>query len=129
MVPFHASAPGVVYGVDLFLNNGNGFWQVNVTVMNFKDNSYGLVYAFEPMTSSQADGQRQLDNIDVIKGQVVAPGDVIGRLFQGAAYAHVHFGILHNWQQTCPEPFLSYPVKVELADLIDRDNPGWKICN
>lgn len=131
LVPFQASAPGEVYDVALFENTGNGFWQVNVMVSCSPDNAYGLIYAFEPMTSSQTDGEWQLANIDVQIGQIVAPGDVIGRLFQGQSYAHVHFGIWENWQQTCPEPFLSTPIRTELRDLIQSE-PGhedWEICN
>jgi hypothetical protein len=48
---------------------------------------------------------------------------------QAAQWAHVHFGIWMNWQQTCPEPFLSPAVFTELRDLIQRDNPTWEICN
>ena len=131
LVPFQAAAPGVVYEVALFENTGNDFWQVNVMVSCSPDNAYGLIYAFEPMTSSQADGEWQLDNIEVQAGTVVSPGDVIGSLYQGAEYAHVHFGIWENWQQTCPEPFLSTPVRTELRDLIQSE-PGhedWEICN
>ena len=129
LVPFQASAPGVVYEVTDYFNPGNGFWQVNVSVSCSSDNLYGLIYAFEPMTASITDRDWQLANIDVQAGQVVAPGDVIGRLVQAETYAHVHFGIWQNWQQTCPERFLSYPVKTELRDLIQRDNPTWEICN
>ena len=129
LVPFQASAPGQVYDVDAFQNPGNGLYQVNVMVSCSADDRHGLIYAFEPMTADMADRDLQLANIDVQVGQVVAPGDVIGRLVQGAEYAHVHFGIWENWQQTCPERFLSYPVKTELRDLIQRDNPTWEICN
>ena len=129
LVPFQASAPGEVHDVDAFLNTGNGFYQVNVMVSCSADDRHGLIYAFEPMTSSEADRDLQLANIDVQVGQVLAPGDVIGRLVQGQTYAHVHFGIWQNWQQTCPEPFLSYPVNTELRNLIQRDNPTWEICN
>jgi murein DD-endopeptidase MepM/ murein hydrolase activator NlpD len=131
LVPFQAAAPGVVYEVALFENTGNDFWQVNVMVSCSPDNAYGLIYAFEPMTSSQADGEWQLDNIEVQAGTVVSPGDVIGSLYQGAEYAHVHFGIWENWQQTCPEPFLSTPVRTELRDLIQSESghEDWEICN
>ena len=131
LVPFQASAPCQVTDVADFLNGGNGFYQVNV-MMSCSDNQrHGLIYAFEPMTDSTVDRDTQLANIDVQIGQVVAPGDVIGRLVQGQAYAHVHFGIWENWQQTCPEPFLSTPVRTELRDLIQSESghEDWEICN
>ena len=131
LVPFQASAPCQVTDVADFLNSGNGFYQVNVMMSCSANQRHGLIYAFEPMTDSTDDRDEQLANIDVQIGQIVAPGDVIGRLVQGQAYAHVHFGIWENWQQTCPEPFLSTPVRTELRDLIQSE-PGhedWEICN
>ncbi len=131
LVPFQAAAPCQVTDVADFLNGGNGFYQVNVMMSCSANQRHGLIYAFEPMTASVADRDLQLANIDVQIGQVVAPGDVIGRLVQGQSYAHLHFGIWENWQQTCPEPFLSTPLRTELRDLIQSE-PGhedWEICN
>jgi murein DD-endopeptidase MepM/ murein hydrolase activator NlpD len=126
---FQAVAPGVVTYVDPYFNTGNGFWQVNVTVEYAHDNIHGLNYAFEPISASEADRDAQLANIDVVVGQVVAPGDVIGRLVQAHPNAHLHFGLFRNWNQVCPETVMSDEVRNELTDLIQRDNPGWNICN
>lgn len=126
---FQAVAPGVVTHVDPYFNPGNGFWQVNVAVEYAHDSVHGLNYAFEPISASTADRDLQLANIDVVVGQVVAPGDVIGRLVQAHPNAHLHFGLFENWSQVCPEPFMSDAVQSELMDLIQRDNPTWNICN
>ena len=126
---FHAAAPGVVTNVDPYFNPGNGFWQVNVAVAYAHDQTHGLNYAFEPISASTADRDEQLANIDVVVGQVVAPGDVIGRLVQAHPNAHLHFGLFENWSQVCPEPFMSDAVQKQLTDLIQRDNPTWEICN
>ena len=125
----HAAAPGVVTHVDPYFNPGNGFWQVNVTVDYAHDHTHGLNYAFEPMGDSTDDRDAQLAEIDVVVGQTVALGDVIGRLVQVGQHAHLHFGLFENWSQVCPEPFMSEAVQKELTDLIQRDNPTWKICN
>jgi murein DD-endopeptidase MepM/ murein hydrolase activator NlpD len=126
---FQAVAPGEVTYVDPYFNTGNGFWQVNVTVEYAHDTIHGLNYAFEPISASEADRDLQLANIDVEVGDVVAPGDIIGRLVQAHPNAHLHFGLFKNWNQVCPEPVMSDEVKNELTDLIQRDNPTWKICN
>ena len=126
---FQAVAPGVVTNVDPYFNPGNGFWQVNVAVAYAHDQTHGLNYAFEPISASTADRDEQLANIDVVVGQVVAPGDVIGRLVQAHPNAHLHFGLFENWSQVCPEPFMSDAVQKQLTDLIQRDNPTWEICN
>ena len=128
---FQAVAPGVVTNVDPYFNPGNGFWQVNVAVDCAHDHTHGLNYAFEPMSDSTVDRDLQLDEIDVVVGQVVALGDVIGRLLQVGAHAHLHFGLFEDWSQVCPEPFMSEAVRTELRDLIQSE-PGhedWEICN
>jgi hypothetical protein len=126
---FQAVAPGIVTNVDPYFNPGNGFWQVNVAVAYAHDQTHGLNYAFEPMSSSASDRDAQLANIEVVVDQVVVPGDVIGRLVQAGQYAHLHFGLFEDWSQVCPEPFMSIAVRNELTDLIQRDNPTWMICN
>jgi len=128
---FQAVAPGVVTDVSWLFNTGNDFYQVNVTVAYAHDHTHAVIYAFEPMTDSEVDRDTQLGEIDVIVGQTVALGDVIGRLLQADQYAHVHFGFMENWTQICPEPFMSEAVRTELRDLIQSE-PGhenWEICN
>jgi hypothetical protein len=126
---FQASAPGVVTDVSWLFNTGNGYYQVNVTVAYAHDQTHALIYAFEPMSASIDDRVEQMGHIDVVEHQTVALGDVIGRLLQVGAHAHVHFGFLEDWTQICPEPFMSDAVRTELRDLIQRDIPTWEICN
>lgn len=128
---FHAAVPGVVTNVDPYFNPGNGYWQVNVRVEYAHDHTHALNYAFEPMGDSTDDRDAQLAEIDVVVGQVVALGDVIGRLVVVGAHAHLHFGLFEVWDQVCPEPFMSEAVRTELRDLIQSE-PGhedWEICN
>jgi len=127
----HAAAPGVVTNVDKYFNSGNGYWQVNVAIAYSHDHTHGLNYAFEPMSASEADADTQKDYIDVVVGQQVALGDTIGKLFKVGEHAHLHFGLFENWNQVCPEPFMSEAVRKELRDLIQSE-PGhetWEICN
>jgi murein DD-endopeptidase MepM/ murein hydrolase activator NlpD len=128
---FHAAAPGVVTNVDPYFNPGNGYWQVNVAVAYAHDHTHGLNYAFEPMGDSTGDRDAQLAEIDVMVGQAVALGDVIGRLVVVGEHAHLHFGLFEDFDQVCPEPFMSEAVRTELRDLIQSE-PGhedWEICN
>jgi len=126
---FHAAAPGVVTNVDKYFNPGNGYWQVNVAVEYLHDHTHGLNYAFEPMSDSFDDAVKQEGYIDVVVDQEVALGDTIGKLFKVGEHAHLHFGLFEDWDQVCPEPFMSDAVRTELRDLIQRDNPTWGICN
>jgi hypothetical protein len=47
------------------------------------------IYAFEPMTSVESDGETQLINILVVEGQTVAQGDLIGLLPYASPGCHV----------------------------------------
>lgn len=75
---FQTVSSGVVDDVNLWLNPGNNFWQVNVRIQY--NNTISVEYAFEPMSSLQADGQTQLANILVAAGDTVSSGQLIGRL-------------------------------------------------
>lgn len=130
LVPFQAGCAGVVAVVDAFLNPANGYYQVNVILRCANDPRYGLVYAFEPISAQVADRDLQLANIFVQVGSPVAAGDLVGNLLRvDLAAAHVHFGFLDRWEQVCPDPFISDPVRTEILDLIHQDHPTWGICN
>jgi hypothetical protein len=125
--PFQAVCSGVVEWVDLFLNPGNSYWQVNVLIIF--NSTYSVHYAFEPCGNSQSDGQTQLDNILVSGGQAVSQGDVIGYLYTvDAQYAHVDWGLRKNGVGVCPEPYFTSEARDSILRLLHRDHPEWNMC-
>lgn len=133
--PFRAAAAGTVDKVELVQLSGTGNWQVEVEIKF--DETYTLFYAFEPLTTSQADGQTQLNNISVQPGQLVAQGDEIGLLFTAGAQgmgAHVHFGLFRfipdgGDPTVCPEPYFTSATNSVILNLIQQNEPALQICN
>ena len=118
---FQAVADGVVEDISLFENSGNGFWQVNVSIRY--NNSFTVIYGFEPM-SSQADGQTQLDNLMVTVQQSVVSGQVIGPLHAASNGAHVHFSLVQNGQFICPEPYFTPAAQASIMTLLQNSFPA-----
>ncbi len=127
-VAFHSVCDGTVDAVDLFLNTGNGFYQVNVIINCTADPVGGLVYAFEPMSPNLTIGNSQLSQIFVASGAPVAAGDVIGHLWTTGPASHLHWGVTSEFTQVCPQPHLDSAVNDELLALIQRDHPTWDMC-
>lgn len=67
--PFQAVCSGVVDTVGLWQLKSTANWQVSVRLIC--NSTYSTIYAFEPMTAIQSDGETQLANILVSEGQVV----------------------------------------------------------
>ncbi|MFZ5775690.1 MAG: hypothetical protein ACOY3Z_09435 [Thermodesulfobacteriota bacterium] len=135
--PFQAVCSGTVDSLTLCQNDVTANWQVNLTVAcdQYVSNPGGyfppftIVYGFEPMSASQADGQTQLANIAVSQGQAVAQGDVLGNLLVVGAGAHVHFGVMayggSAWSEIgspsiafCPEQHFSSGARDSILRLL-----------
>ena len=91
------------------------------------DATYTLEYNFEPQSAGT--GQTQLANIAVTAGQPVTQGDVIGRLYVANALAHVHFAIMKNWVNSCPEQYLEPAARASISNLVNARFPGASMCN
>ena len=126
LVPFRAVCPGEITEVKLWANDVSGNWQVNVSLEY--NSTFSVEYAFEPMTNQSADGQTQLDNIFVSKGQDVQLGDLIGNLFFGANGTHVHFGVRENNDDICPELYFTASARDSIMQLIHLQWPGAMMC-
>jgi hypothetical protein len=120
-IPFRAAASGVVDNVVLWVNPTNGNWQVNIGITI--DRVYTLGYAFEMPTSSQAEGQAQLDQIFVKKGQAVRQGDIVGNLLG----THVDFGLTDGSSRISPEPFFTGEARKSILDLMHKAHPYYKL--
>ena len=119
---FQAVSSGVVQDVNLWVNSVNNFWQVNVTIKY--NNTFSVEYAFEPMSSLQADGQTQLANILVAAGDTVSSGQVIGRLHAAMNGAHVHFSLTENVQFICPEPYFTPSAQASIMTILQNTFPS-----
>lgn len=119
---FQTVSSGVVDDVNLWLNPGNNFWQVNVRIQY--NNTISVEYAFEPMSSLQADGQTQLANILVAAGDTVSSGQLIGRLHAASNGAHVHFSLVENNQFICPEPYFTPAAQASIMTILQNTFPS-----
>ena len=98
------------------------------------NNTYSVEYVFEPMTSSRSDGEAQLENILVSKGQTVKQGQMIGRLYAASEGAHVHFGLYKHATANgnpaiCPGPYFTPTARSSILNLIHHKYPNSNICN
>jgi hypothetical protein len=126
LVPFRAACDGSVTMVDSFVT-AMGNRQVNVIIELADSPGFGLVYAFEPMTPDLANLQEA--NIEVQVGSQVAVGDLLGRLVMAPAVgSHVHWGVVRDHQQVCPNPHLSAAVRSALLALVQEDEPTGRLC-
>jgi hypothetical protein len=128
-VGFRSGCDGTASSVELYFNPGNGFYQDNVLLECSADPTGGLVYAFEPMSSDIGVGNLQMAHIAVNVGDPVSAGDHIGDLVVTGPASHLHWGVISEFTQVCPEPHLYPPVAVDLLTLIQRDNPTRNICH
>ena len=131
-VAFQASCDGEVFSVDPFPNQITGLYQVNVGIACGRDNTHGVVYAFEPASAAESDRDLQMDNIEVEVGDLVSPGDLIGHLVRAnPGGAHVHYGVflLGPIGQICPAPLFSTEVTEDLLEVVHIDHPGWGFCH
>ncbi|MBW1788099.1 MAG: M23 family metallopeptidase [Deltaproteobacteria bacterium] len=153
--PFRAVSAGTVEELQLFYNEGNSMWQVNVSIRHDTDyrtgyafepwttsqveaeaqladiplsTDYRTGYAFEPWTTSQVEAEAQLADIPLSIGQYVTQGEIIGYLHKKGAGAHVHFGLYQGWSAICPEPFFTRAAAESVLRLLHMAFPGADMC-
>ncbi len=145
--PFRATCSGVVDSVQLQQNSVTSNWQVNLLIVcnpYVPDPNTGGYFPplavetiFEPRSTVQTDGQTQLNNIPVAKGQAVTQGDVIGYLHAAGEGAHVHFGTIPFGSMladgipsvpSCPEPQFAAAARTSILNLLHVAWPGAGMC-
>jgi|GEM_PF-5733317 len=128
---FQAVLSGTVERVRLFRLDTTGNWQVEVIIRFNSD--YSALYAFEPMTTSRADGQTQLAQIVVDQGQSVRSGEALGRLYAPNSNAHVHFSLLRSGPagdtHICPWDYFTTAARQSVMALIRAANPNAAMCS
>ena len=118
-MPFQAVADGIVFGIDKFLNEGNGYWQVNVRIRY--NSVFNVEYAFEPMSSLEAHGDQQLALIKkfIYVGKEVLRGEIIGELLSSLSNdAHVHFALRNYDGSICPEAYFTSDARESILKLL-----------
>ena len=110
----------------MFLNSGNGLYQVNVRIdCNATE---GVGYAFEPASNQLSDGNLQLSQIAVSVGQNVAQGDLVGTLLEVASGAHVHFDYT-NTGRPLPEDVFTPTARTSVLTLLHVVWPHARMCH
>ena len=125
-IPFRAVCNGVITGIDKFLNTGNGFWQVNVHIKY--NETFTVNYAFEPFSSSESDGNIQLNYIQVAEGDHVLQGDIIGYLGYVNPGAHVDFHLSQHGESICPENYFTPSAVQEIYAILHQSFPNANMC-
>lgn len=125
-VPFQAVCEGVVRKVEKKFNDGNGFWQVNLVIKYNTD--FKVQYVFEPFSSLESDGDFQMDNILVSKGDEVNQGQLIGYLLYRRPGAHVDFSLNRNGDEICPESFFTAAACQAIYAILHDTIPNAKMC-
>lgn len=97
-----------------------------VIVMLACNSTYTVEYNFE--TQSPDTGDEQLANINVVEGQAVVQGDIIGYLYAQNESAHVHFTLYQNWIPSCPEVYFSQEAGNSMLELLHLTYPDANLC-
>ena len=119
LMPFQAVADGRVFGIEKFLNEINGYWQVNVRVRY--NSVFNVEYAFEPMSPLEAHGNQQLALIEkfIHVGKEVIRGEILGELLSSQSdAAHVHFSLRNYDESICPEPYFTSDAQESILNLL-----------
>ena len=132
--PFQAVCSGNVERIEKYDNPGNGYWQVNVSIL-CDDAAYWVGYAFEIWSDDESEANNQINNIlsYIGEGQSVSQGQIIGDLYSLGDGAHVHFGFRKNGADSCPEPYFNSAAKASILNIL-RDStrpvfyPDANIC-
>lgn len=125
LVAVRAAVAGVVHVDGLTQDSATHDWQVTVRVTA---NGYDMVYVFDPGSTEQTVGQRQVQQIAVKNGQSVKAGDVLGRLIHSADGAFVRFGVHKGKAWLCPTNFLTATAKPAMYAALQHSHEGWNLC-
>lgn len=124
--PYQAVSSGVITRIEHFQDNNSKMWMVNVTLKY--NETYSVAYGFEPYTTSQEVGDAQRANISVSVNQSVSQGDIIGKLVVAHSSAHVHFSLMKDGADACPEPYFTAEARESVLALIHSEYPDWNMC-
>jgi len=123
---FQTVSRGKITRLERFYNDVNKKWQVNVELRI--NDMYVVRYAFESMSSNPAHADTQMAHIFVQEGQIVSPGQDLGRLLVRGEYAHVDFGFFKNNVPICPEPYFTPQARDSILVILHRKYPEASLC-
>lgn len=120
-MPFHAIADGTVKKIEVLALQPTGNYDVNIEV---KINSvYWYNMGFEIVSTKQADLNAQLNAIDVVVGQKIEAGQLVGTLLPKGEGAHVHVSVKTHKKDICFFPLFPKTVQKEMFPKL-RIPPG-----
>jgi hypothetical protein len=127
LMPFRAMASGKVVEVLSTRHEPDNNWITSVVVKY--NATYRVLYAFENLTPEDSDLAVQLANLNVEPGQLIAQGEILGRLHTvGGTYYHVHVSLIRDGERVCPEPYLVEEAREGLNNLIHVNYPDLQMC-
>jgi hypothetical protein len=124
-----APASGTVEQVEIYQNEHNGKWQVNLSVRHSARFVYHVL--FEPGATSRDRVQQQRDAVPLSPGQPVTPGQALGDvldLSDGHDDPTAHVDLWKGDQNICPEPYFTSAARAGLLALLRAKHPGALLC-
>jgi len=121
-----AAAPGLVENISVTdTGPADNIYMIHVSI-RFNE-SIQIAYVFEPWTTNSSDVDRQISMLNIVAGDWVAKGDILGEFLSAGSSAHIHFSVYDN-EATCPRPFFSDDAYTEIMELVHTYQPGWELC-
>jgi murein DD-endopeptidase MepM/ murein hydrolase activator NlpD len=128
-----APADGIVEKKELYQNEHNGQYQVNLRIRYDSEFVYHLL--FEPRAKTILLGVKQFAAIISLQpGQKIKQGDFLGEILDlsGGDYstggATVHFDIWKDGQNICPAPYFTLDAYTGMLTLVRNKFPGAELC-
>lgn len=130
----HVIAPssGTIEFADIYQNEHNFQWQVNLRVRFNEEFLYHLL--FEPRAHTREEAEYQRAAMPLVVGQKVERGDFLGTIFDlsggdmSGGGATVHFDIWKGEQNICPAPFFTPEAYESMVKLLHAMYPGAELC-
>ena len=111
----------IVEDISTFYNDKGGHWQTNVG-LKFNER-FNFVCAFEPWALNETYANLQRDAINVVVGETISRGEVLGTLLYQGSGTHIHFGMYDGNDPVCAYHYYSETAKSIFDPLWDQY--GW----
>ncbi|HUT79790.1 MAG TPA: M23 family metallopeptidase [Candidatus Bathyarchaeia archaeon] len=110
-----------VLHITTFYNEMGGHWQTNV-FLEFNDR-FTFDCAFESWALNETFANYQRDAINVVEGQTIQQGEVLGLLLNHGSGTHIHFGMYDLGESVCAYHYYTEEAKNIFDPLWEKY--GW----
>ncbi|MBN1894708.1 hypothetical protein JW906_09440 [bacterium] len=127
-----APADGVVEEINIYQNEHNALWQVNLRVRYNEEFVYHLLY--EPRARTREEDERQRAAIPLAVGQKVKQGDPFGVVYDfspedpASIGSTLHFDIWKGEENICPAPYFTAEAYAGMLALLRAMYPEGELC-